>query len=86
MSHHRFVSNGTHRAIPPATRSASVEHTLTSLTGAGARMHLVNASRQPLVLLHTVTAPAALGQCIRQPGDDLVTTVTSKTVYVDVTC
>jgi hypothetical protein len=38
----------------------SVEAAVSSLTEAGARLYLANASRQPLVLLHTVTAPAAL--------------------------
>jgi hypothetical protein len=44
------------RAVDPA----SVEAALSSLTEAGARLYLANASWQPLVLLHTVTVPAAL--------------------------
>src|SRR5215470_6530953 len=47
-------------AVDAAAEPESVEHALSSLTEAGARMYLANASRQPLVLLHTVTAPAAL--------------------------
>jgi Questin oxidase-like len=38
----------------------SIEDALSSLTEAGARLYLANASRQPLVLLHTVTVSAAL--------------------------
>jgi hypothetical protein len=38
----------------------SVEAALSSLSEAGARLYLANASRQPLVLLHTITVPAAL--------------------------
>ena len=38
----------------------SIEDALNSLTEAGARLYLANASRQPLVLLHTVTVSAAL--------------------------
>jgi hypothetical protein len=47
-------------AVDAAAESASVEDALSALTEAGARMYLANASSQPLVLLHTVTAPAAL--------------------------
>src|SRR5499425_3622710 len=47
-------------AVNAAAEPESVEHALSSLTEAGARMYLANASSQPLVLLHTVTAPAAL--------------------------
>jgi hypothetical protein len=47
-------------AVDAAAEPESVEDALSSLTEAGARMYLANASRQPLVLLHTVTAPAAL--------------------------
>jgi hypothetical protein len=46
-------------AVDGAAEPESVEAALSSLTEAGARMYLANASRQPLVLLHTVTAPAA---------------------------
>jgi hypothetical protein len=48
------------KAVDDAAKPESVEDALTSLTEAGARMYLANASHQPLVLLHTVTAPAAL--------------------------
>jgi Questin oxidase-like len=47
-------------AVDAAAEPASVEDALSSLTEAGAHLYLANASRQPLVLLHTVTAPAAL--------------------------
>src|SRR5215475_1024375 len=47
-------------AVDGAAEPESVEDALSSLTEAGARLYLANASRQPLVLLHTVTAPAAL--------------------------
>jgi Questin oxidase-like len=47
-------------AVDAAAEPESVEDALSSLTEAGARMYLANASSQPLVLLHTVTAPAAL--------------------------
>jgi hypothetical protein len=47
-------------AVDRAAESASVDAALSSLTEAGARLYLANASRQPLVLLHTVTVPAAL--------------------------
>src|SRR5262245_53023747 len=47
-------------AVARAAEPESVEDALSSLTEAGARVYLANASRQPLVLLHTVTAPAAL--------------------------
>ena len=48
------------QAVDSAAEPESVEDALSSLTEAGARMYLANAARQPLVLLHTVTAPAAL--------------------------
>ena len=47
-------------AVDGAAEPESVEDALSSLTEAGARMYLGNAAHQPLVLLHTVTAPAAL--------------------------
>jgi hypothetical protein len=47
-------------AVDAAAEPESVEDALSLLTEAGARMYLANAPRQPLVLLHTVTAPAAL--------------------------
>src|SRR5262245_41720590 len=47
-------------AVNRASEPESVEMALSSLTEAGARLYLANASRQPLVLLHTVTVPAAL--------------------------
>src|SRR5262245_41955315 len=47
-------------AVDGAADPDSVEDALSSLTEAGARLYLANASRQPLVLLHTVTVPAAL--------------------------
>ena len=48
------------KAVDRAAEPESVEDALSSLTEAGARMYLANATHQPLVLLHTVTAPAAL--------------------------
>jgi hypothetical protein len=48
------------KAVDGAAEPESVEDALSSLTEAGARLYLANASRQPLVLLHTLTAPAAL--------------------------
>ena len=48
------------QAVDSAAEPESVEDALSTLTEAGARMYLANAARQPLVLLHTVTAPAAL--------------------------
>jgi hypothetical protein len=47
-------------AVDGAAEPESVDDALSSLTEAGARMYLANAEHQPLVLLHTVTAPAAL--------------------------
>jgi len=47
-------------AVDGAAEPESVEDALSSLTEAGARLYLVNASHQPLVLLHTVTVSAAL--------------------------
>src|SRR5262245_2888789 len=47
-------------AIDRVAEPASVDAALSALTEAGARLYLANATRQPLVLLHTVTAPAAL--------------------------
>src|SRR5262245_32481624 len=47
-------------AVDSAAEPDSVEDALGSLTEAGARLYLANASRQPLVLLHTVTVSAAL--------------------------
>jgi hypothetical protein len=44
------------RAIEPE----SVEYALSALTEAGARLYLSDAASHPLVLLHTVTGPAAL--------------------------
>src|SRR5215470_13404546 len=41
-------------AVDSAAEPESVEDALSSLTEAGARLYLANASRQPLVLLHTV--------------------------------
>jgi hypothetical protein len=46
-------------AVDRAAEPESVEAALSSLTEAGAGFYLSNASRQPLVLLHTVTVPAA---------------------------
>jgi hypothetical protein len=48
------------RAVDAAAEPESVEGALSSLTEAGARLYLANASHQPLVLLHTVTVSAAL--------------------------
>src|SRR5262249_24307106 len=45
-------------AVDSAAEPDSVEGALSSLTEAGARLYLANASRQPLVLLHTVTVSA----------------------------
>ncbi len=47
------------RAVDAAAEPESIEDALSSLTEAGARLYLANASTQPLVLLHTVTVPAA---------------------------
>src|SRR5215475_8575916 len=47
-------------AVDAAAEPESVEDALSSLTEVGARLYLANASRQPLVMLHTVTVPAAL--------------------------
>jgi hypothetical protein len=47
-------------AVDRAAEPDSVQDALSSLTEAGARLYLANASHQPLVLLHTVTVPAAL--------------------------
>jgi hypothetical protein len=47
-------------AVDRAAEPQSVEDALSSLTEAGARFYLANASRQPLVLLHMVTVSAAL--------------------------
>ena len=46
--------------VDGAAEPESIEDALSSLTEAGARLYLANASRQPLVLLHTVTVSAAL--------------------------
>lgn len=48
------------QAVDGAAEPESVDDALSSLTAAGARMYLANADHQPLVLLHTVTVPAAL--------------------------
>src|SRR5262245_20608950 len=42
-------------AVNRAAEPESIEDALSSLTEAGAHLYLANASRQPLVLLHTVT-------------------------------
>jgi len=47
-------------AVDRAIEPGSVNHALSSLTEAGARLYLSGAGRYPLVLLHTVTGPAAL--------------------------
>src|SRR5262245_53137218 len=47
-------------AVDSAAEPDSIEDALSSLTEAGARLYLANSSRQPLVLLHTVTVSAAL--------------------------
>jgi Questin oxidase-like len=47
-------------AVGRAAEPQSIEDALSSLTEAGARFYLANASRQPLVLLHMVTVSAAL--------------------------
>jgi hypothetical protein len=54
-SHPEFTA-----AVDQATEPASAEDALSALTEAGARLYLAEAARHPLVLLHTVTAPAAL--------------------------
>lgn len=48
------------QAVDRAAEPESVDGALSSLTETGARLYLANASRQPLVLLHTVTVSAAL--------------------------
>src|SRR5262249_4156737 len=48
------------RAVSGAAEPESVDAALSSLTETGARLYMANASHQPLVLLHTVTIPAAL--------------------------
>jgi len=55
QAHGGEFSESVNRAVEPE----SVEAALSSLTEVGARVYLANASSQPLVLLHTVTAPAA---------------------------
>jgi hypothetical protein len=47
-------------AVNRAIEPESVEDALSALTEAGARLYLSDAARHPLVLLHTVTGPAAL--------------------------
>jgi hypothetical protein len=47
-------------AVDRLTEPESVDDALSAITEAGARLYLANATGQPLVLLHTVTAPAAL--------------------------
>jgi len=47
-------------AVDRAIKPESVDAALSTLTEAGARMYLSGATRHPLVLLHTVTGPAAL--------------------------
>jgi hypothetical protein len=47
-------------AVDGAAEPESVDAALSSLTEAGARLYMANASHQPLVLLHTVTVSAAL--------------------------
>ena len=47
-------------AVDRATEPESVEDALSALTESGARLYLSDADRHPLVLLHTVTGPAAL--------------------------
>ena len=57
-------------AVDRAAEPDSVQDALSSLTETGARCYLANASRQPLVLLHTVTVPAALRLLLPHlPGD-----------------
>jgi hypothetical protein len=46
--------------VDAAAAPGSIEAGLSVLTEAGARAYLTNAGRNPLVLLHTVTGPAAL--------------------------
>lgn len=46
-------------AVDRVAEPESVEDALSALTEAGARLYLADAARHPLVLLHTVTAPAA---------------------------
>src|SRR5215471_5454563 len=55
-------SHGTEfsKAVDGAAEPESVDAALSSLTEAGARLYLANASHQPLVLLHMVTVSAAL--------------------------
>src|SRR5262245_54096942 len=47
-------------AVDRVTEPESAEDALSALTEAGARLYLAAAAHHPLVLLHTVTAPAAL--------------------------
>jgi hypothetical protein len=58
-------------AVDRTAAPKSVEDALSALTEAGARLYLANASRQPLVLLHTVTVPAALRLLLPHLLDDL---------------
>ena len=56
QAHSKEFSEAVDRAAEPE----SIADALSLLTEAGARLYLVNASHQPLVLLHTVTVSAAL--------------------------
>jgi hypothetical protein len=47
-------------AVDEAAEPQSIDDALSALTEAGVRFYLANASRQPLVSLHTVTVSAAL--------------------------
>ncbi|HMG37123.1 MAG TPA: hypothetical protein VKM94_24545 [Blastocatellia bacterium] len=58
-------------AVDAAIEPKSVEDALSSLTQAGARLYLSQADRQPLVLLHTVTGPAALRLLLPHLASDM---------------
>jgi Questin oxidase-like len=61
-------------AVDRVAAPKSIDDALTSLTEVGARLYLANASRQPLVMLHTVTVPAALRLLLPHLPDDMQTT------------
>src|SRR5262249_47752983 len=51
--------------VDEAAEPESIEDALSSLTEGGARLYRATASRQPLVLLHTVTGAAAVRLLLR---------------------
>jgi Questin oxidase-like len=66
-------------AVNAATQPDSPEDAISVITEAGARLYLANATRHPIILIHTVTAPASLRTLLPQLPIELQKIALSRT-------